>query len=475
MGLKKNFIYNSFLTLSTYIFGLITFPYVSRVLGVQNIGIVNFVDNIINYFILFSSLGLAILGVREIAQSRGNKIDLSRTFSSLLTINITFTAVALIIYLIFINVIPQLEEYKNLLYIGVFKILFSVFLIEWLYKGLENFKYITLRTLIIKLIYVISIFVFVQDSKDIYIYFSLTIVVVIVNAITNILYIKGITYMTFHRLEIKKYLKPYCTLGIYMLLTSMYTSFNVVYLGITNNTVEVGYYTTAIKIYSIILGFFTAFTSVMLPRMSSLLNEGKTSEFVTMIQKSFNILFSISIPLAIFSLFEASVLIEILSGKGYEGSIIPMQIIMPLIIIVGIAQILAVQILMPLKKDRIVLNASILGAITGVLLNIILVKELHSIGTAVVLLCSEFIVTAYYCLAIKKEQLINIPFRLFFKHLIVSVPYFIICITFNSLGLNIYISVLLVIISFLIYFLFANVYLLNNNPLNNIDFNKKHN
>lgn len=462
MGLKKNFIYNSFLTLSTYIFGLITFPYVSRVLGVQNIGIVNFVDNIINYFILCSSLGLAILGVREIAQHKANKLELSRTFTSLLSINIILTTIALLIYIIVINTTPQLKEYKNLLYIGIFKIIFNIFLIEWFYKGLENFKYITLRTLIIKLIYVISIFVFVKDSTDIYIYFSLTIIVIIINAISNVLNIKDKVKITFYKIEIKRYIKPYFMLGVYLLLTSMYTTFNVIYLGMTNNAEEVGYYTTSIKIYSIILGFFTAFTSVMLPRMSSLLTEGKISEFELLIHKSFSALFSISIPFSIWGIFQSPNIIEILSGKGYEGAIVPMQIILPLIIVVGIAQILAIQILMPLGKDKVVLKASMFGAFFGILLNIMLVKQYHSIGTAIVLLISESVVTIYYILFIRKEKIIKLPYKQLFTQLIAATPYCLIGIIINILSLNKYLSLCVISFLFMIYYFVLNVIIIKN-------------
>ena len=132
----------------------------------------------------------------------------------------------------------------------------------------------------------------------------------------------------------------------------MYTTFNVAYLGFTSNEVEVGYYTTATKLYTILLALFTAFTSVMIPRMSSLVAENKMEEFKKLSQKSSNILFGFSIPLIIYASVYAPYIINLIAGMGYEGAILPMRIILPLVLVIGYEQILICHILMPLKKDK---------------------------------------------------------------------------------------------------------------------------
>lgn len=134
------------------------------------------------------------------------------------------------------------------------------------------------------------------------------------------------------------------------MLTSMYTSFNVTFLGFVTNVTEVGYYTTATKLHGIILAFFTAFTGVMLPRMSALVAENRMDEVKRLINKSFDLLFMISIPLIVFSIYFAPEIIYLISGNGYEGAITPMRMVMPLVLIIGMEQILIVQLLMPLKK-----------------------------------------------------------------------------------------------------------------------------
>lgn len=468
MGLKKNFIYNSILTLSQYIIGLITFPYISRVLGVSNIGIVSFVDNTINYFILFSTMGVGIMGAREIAKHRNDYEKLSAIFSSLVTLSLIFTIVVLFAYYIAILYVPQLNAYKELFYIGASKLIFSIFLIEWFYRGIENFKYITIRNICIKLLYVCSLFVFVKTKNDYVIYFILTTATVILNAIINTLYAKRFLKISLKGITLKPYFKQSLHLGSYAIITSMYTTFNIMYLGFVSDSTQVGYYCTALKIYGIILGFFTAFTSVMMPRMTSLLSQGNKEAFKNLIYKSFNLLFTICFPLIIGTTILAPQIINILSGEGYEGAIIPMQIIMPLIMVVGIAQILAIQVLMPMQKDKSILTASIIGASIGFISNLLLVRTYGCIGTGIVLLISELSVTSYYTYSVRKNKIIDFPWKLCLKNLIWSIPYVLICCWAILLFKNpIFMLVFAGIVS-IIYFIIIQQYVLNNVELKNI-------
>ena len=174
VSIKKNFLYSSVLTVSNYLFPFLTYPYVSRVLGVTNIGICNFVDSIINYFILLSMMGISILGIREIAGAKDDVSKLNRTFSSLFLLNSMTTAIALIAVVIAIYTVPQLYEHRKLMLIGILKLISNFFLIEWFYKGLENFKYVTKVTLTTKCLYVVAIFAFIHTPSDYPVYYLLS-------------------------------------------------------------------------------------------------------------------------------------------------------------------------------------------------------------------------------------------------------------------------------------------------------------
>ena len=427
-SIKKNVAYKSVLTLSTYLINFITFPYVARVLGVERIGLVNFVDNTVNYFLLFATMGVGLLGVREIAAVKEDKKRRDQVYSSVLALNLLFTLVSLGIYLLCVVTIPKLCQYDELFYIGTAKILFTVFLVEWFFTGVENFRYITLRSILIKVLYIISVFLFVRDTSDYRLYFILTVGVVVLNALINQLYIRKFVRVRWNNIQLFKYLKQNVTLGIYTLMTSMYLTFNVMYLGLVSNNTEVGYYTTAFKLYSVILGFFTAFTNVMLPRMSSLLANGEKDRFQELVNRSFSVMATCCIPLILCSMIMAPQIVYILSGPGYEGAILPMRIIMPAAFAVGVAQVLAIQVLMPMKKDKVLLIASIIGAVVSLLINLLVVPSVKSVGSAVVLLCSEMGVTGMYVWYVLSQELILIPIKAIGKNVLFSLPSVVICL-----------------------------------------------
>jgi O-antigen/teichoic acid export membrane protein len=430
-SVKRNIYWSSILTVSGYLFPLITYPYITRVLGVDKIGICNFVDSIINYGILISMMGMTTLGIREIAQAKDDKKKLSSVFTSLVTLNFI---TSLLIILILLGVMPfvqKFHDYQKLFYIGAAKILFNALMVEWLYTGLENFRFITLRSLIFKVIYVLSIFAFIKCSEDYVKYFAINTSLIIVNSLANILYSKKFVQFSFRNLHLKKYLVPFFLLGVYMLLTSMYTSFNVAYLGFACGTVEVGYYTTAVKLYTLILAFITAFTNVMMPRMSSLLAEEKRDDFLRLINKSVDVLLTFVVPMVIIGFVFSESIIRIIAGTGFEGAIIPMRIIMPLLLVIGYEQILVIQILMPLKKDKSILVNSVFGALVGLTLNFLIVPLLNSSGSAIVWVASELTVLFFSQYYVSKYISYSFPFIKLIKRLLWAIPAIATCVILN--------------------------------------------
>lgn len=478
-NVKKNFFYSSILTTANYIFPFITYPYVSRVLGVDKIGACNFADSIIHYFILISMLGISSIGIREIAKSKRDYNELCRTFNNLFWLNGACTLLAILILLISIYSIPQLYEHKNLMFIGVLKLISNFLLIEWLFKGLEDFKYITQRTLIVKCAYVVCVFCFVKKQADYPIYYLLLTLMVSLNALCNCMYARK-----YVRIEIPesifKYIKPLVIMGVYAILTNMYTTFTTAFLGFKSGETHVGYFSTATKIFSILISLYTAFTGVMLPRMSSLLSEGKYDKFHTLLNKSFDILMAMSIPLVIFSIFCASDIINIISGNGYEGAILPMQICMPLIFIIGYEQIIIVQGLLPLKKDKAVLINSIVGAFVGVLGCFILIPVFKSVGASIVWLSSEICVLVSASIFMQKYENIKFPFLNLAKMIILHIPLCIILVFTYNISCGIFIRLLINGIILFLYCFILQYYILRqefivnlvNKILQKIKFNK---
>lgn len=462
--LSSNIFYSSFLAIANYIFPLLVFPYISRVLGVTNIGICNFIDSIIHYFILFSMMGITIIGTREISSHRNNIPELEKRFSSLLVLNGSTTIIALIALCICTFSIGELRTHKWMMLYGSIKLISNFFLIEWFYRGMEQFRFITIRTIIVKCLFVISVYIFVTKESDFITYYLLSVLMVTGNAVINILYSSKLVKFKIKSISLSLILRPFFILGIYMLVTSMCTTFNIAYLGFATNNTQVGYYTTATKLYTILLALFTGATTAIMPHMSKLIASGKHDEFTDLLLKASNILFSFSIPLIILSICYAPQIVLLISGQGYEGAIIPMQIVMPLMLIIGYEQIVVIQGLMPLSKDQAIMRNAIVGACISLSLNLCLVSTLQSIGSAITWLCSELAILILSQFSINKSANISFPWNDFCRQLFGHIPLLAILIitTYFLKETSYWINLLIAGMLTMIYVGFIQIYVFKN-------------
>lgn len=460
--IKKNFAYNSFLTVSNYIINLILFPYCARVLGVERFGTTTFVQNVVEYFVFFSMMGITHIGVREIAKQNG-KDEISQCYSSLLVLNLIYTFISLLVFLPLVFLINRFIELKTLFLLGAVNILFSTFKVEWLFRGLEDFRYITLRNIIIKVIYVASVFLFVNSSHDYALFYLLTVLMTVANAAINYVYSRHIVTFTLKGINPFKYLKSSLSLGVYSILTSMYTTFNVIYLGMVWNDVQVGYYTTAIKLYTVIVGFYSAFTGVMMPRLSSILSKNDEKQYTKLLEKSFSLFYTIAIPCIAILVVLSPEVITLLAGQQYGASILMSRIVIPVLFFVGLGQILAFQVLIPKGMDKATLQASIVGAIVGVIFNLWLTSAYGAIGTCITVLMTEVCVTVFYLIISMRKRVLVFNPPMLVKHLIAGVPYVIICYILHwCLDGNIVTVPLIAIVLCFAWFLYSQIYIIHN-------------
>lgn len=422
MSLKKNFIYSSILTVSNYLFPLIVYPYISRTLGLSNIGVVNFVDNLVNYFVLISMMGITTVGVREIAAAHKNRKKLSKTFMSLLMLTAISTIIAIIILGIVMYTVPTLFPYRSLLYVGIVKLVFNLFLVEWFFMGLEEFKYITTRSILVKCAYVLSVFLIVKEAADYKIYYILTVSFVVINAIINLFYSRHFIYYSLRDIHMRPFFKPYMIMGVYSLMTNAYIMLNPVWLGFVTNTDEVGYFTTATRLHTIISAVLLSFANILFPRVSNLLAEGKQKEFWDKINIAFDAIFLFAFPTIVYMLVAGPDLLHLVVGNGFEGAYLPLRIITPLALIIGIEQILVIQILMATHQDSTVLQNSIIGAVTALIFNILLTTSLGAVGSAIVWVIVELVVMTLSIIAIYRKYNYILPFKRVFSYCISYTP-----------------------------------------------------
>ena len=419
---KANVFYNILLTSITYITGFVTYPYITRVLGVENIGMVSFVDKTIDSFLLFATLGIGVVGVRAIATSEDSK-QLEKTFSSLVSALILSHFIIILLFLIVILCVDTYSPYRNYLYIGLSRMISSIFMVEWYFQGTSNFKYVTIRSVVIRIISIVLIFVFVRNADDITKYYIICCGTAVVNAGVNWIMTQRELSFSLDFSGCRTYLSPMIIFGVYSILNATFSSFNYLFLGFLCSDIDTGYYATADKLYSIILSAISAFTAVMLPKMSSLAQKEDKADFVLLIEKSFTLILAFCIPLATFGSFFSEEIVHIIAGDGYEGAVLPLRIMMILIFINGINQIFIIQVAIPLKLDKHITIGTALAAVISIPLNIILVGKFAAVGSSLVLVTSVIIANVLPIIVIIQKYSYLVPLKKILVSLGLSLPY----------------------------------------------------
>lgn len=394
-SITKNLVMNIILKVSTFVFPLITFPYASRVLGPDGIGKVAFASSVVAYYFLVSQLGVPIYGLREVATVRDDKRLLSKLTIEILIINLFMSFVVCIILILSVFVVPKFENYKLLIIISGTQILFSAIGVEWLYQGLEKYSFITIRSLLIKISSVILLYALVRTEGDYIRYSLISAFGVSASNIFNFVHLrKEISLRAIDKIEIKKHIMPILVFFAMTCATTVYNNIDSTMLGFMTTDSDVGYYNAAIKMKVILVQGVTALGAVLLPRLSNYIETNK-GEFWRLTKKSMHYSVLISLPLMCFFVLYAKDCIFLLSGEKYEKSIVPMQILMATLPIIGISHVLGMQILLPLRKEKKVLHAAIIGAVIDLIINSILIPGMKSTGAAIGTVIAEICTLAF--------------------------------------------------------------------------------
>ncbi|MCM1311418.1 MAG: oligosaccharide flippase family protein [Bacteroides sp.] len=453
--IKKNIVYSTILTFSTYLVPLFVFPYISRVLGPAYIGAIDTVEYIIDFCVLCSMMGLTTFGIREIAKNRDNPVFLRQTFTNLFFLNVVTTIIILLLLGILMVCSSFFAERKTLLFIGGLKVIANLFWIEWFFKGMENFKYITLRSVAIRCLFILSVFLFIHEQVDYILYYVLWVSVYILNAVCNWTYKRKYVKLQFNNISLKHYAKPFFLLGLFAFFSAVYTQLNVPILRLlSGNDSQVAYFTTSVRLYKVIIALFSTLTGVMIPRISILVKERRFAEIHELVGKTFKLLFFFSLPVIVYIEFFAVDVVRIFAGENFDGAVVPMRIAMFMLLIVGTEQIFILQLLIPLRKDKEIVYAAIAGMILCLVVSLFLVKQFQSIGSVIVWMLSELTVLSISSFWVKKYLNVSFPFKMLVNSVFVSVPYVLIGLLSNMLIINSIIKLIVCGVAFVVYALF---------------------
>lgn len=438
ISLKKNYIMNIILTMSSFIYPLLVFPYISRILLPVGTGKVSFATSIIAYFNMFAQLGIPTYGIRACAKVRDNKYELSKTFQEIFIINIFTCIVSYIFFVVLLYNLPKLNEERQLYLLISSTIILNSLGIEWLYKALEMYTYITMRSIMFKIIAFGLMLVLVQTSEDYVIYGGLTVFASSASNILNL--INSRKYIACKNIKEKKYKYHFKSILVFFAMTcatTIYINLDMIMLGILKNDVEVGYYDAAVKVKKILVSIITSLGTVLLPRVSYYVGKRMNKEFREVNSKALNYVIVVAVPLVCFFIMYAEFCIRFIAGEAYLNSVAPMKIIMPAILFIGLSNILGIQMLVPLGKERIVLYSEIAGAITNIIFNSIYIPTYGACGAAFGTVMAEFVVMLFQGVYLWKEivnSLRKIQYgKIVFAVFIAIIP----CMYIKNLAINI--------------------------------------
>ena len=398
-SLKKNFVYNLLYNATRIIFPLITAPYVARVLEPDGIGLYQFSVTYAGYFALVALLGVPTYGVREVAKVKDDRYALNKLVSQIFSIIVISTLFVSIVYLLSLAFIGQLRQDYICFLLAGFCVYLSPFQTNWFYQGVEEFDYITIRSIIVKLLSVLFLFIFVRSKNDIIPYILISVFGTIVADIWNYVKMrtKGIIpKLTFNGLTL--HLRPLFLLFASSVAISIYTVLDTLMLGFIKDYSEVGYYSNAMNMSKMFLVIVTSLSVVSVPRFSSYISKGLYSEANKLANRSFSFVGFLAFPLSIGLICIAPIFVPWFFGNQFIGAIIPLEILSVLNIAIGFSNILGVQILVGMGKDKQFLRCIIWGTVSNFILNSILIPVSGAIGASVASVFAEFVVmfTMFY-------------------------------------------------------------------------------
>ena len=404
MKLIKNYLYNLSYQILTIILPIITVPYVTRIFTSEDLGNYGFYNSIVSYFSLFSMLGIWIYGTKQIASS----YDSSGTFWNIYVIQLFSSVLSLLVYVAIIFSVPGMG---GIIPVILGTILFTKMIdIGWLFSGKEDFKKITLRNIIVKLLGVTSIFIFIKSSEDLHLYIFLLVGFDFLGQLVMWFPArKFITRPHFNKIEIVSNIKPIVLLFLPQVAISLYGLLDRTLLGILGSYSDVGIYEQGQKLVSVLLTVVSSLGAVMLPRVSSLLSDRKFVEAENMVKFSF-VLYNLIIFPMIFGIISINeIFIELFLGGDFQDVKYVLYIIVFNILFVGWTNILGYQVLVVRNKSREFMLSTTVPAVVSVVINIVMIHVFGYIGASITSVVVEILVFAiqwYYSRNIINKNLL---------------------------------------------------------------------
>lgn len=403
--MKKNALLNVIKQVCSILFPLITFPYAVRILGVENYGKINFGNSIISYFGMLAALGLHNYAIREGTLIRHDKNRFSHLANQLFTVNCITSAIAYLLLLLCIFTVKELQSKRVLLCVQSILIPLSALGCEWINIVYEDYKYITIRYIVLQFISVVMMFLFVHAPSDYILYAAIMLISQAGASIVNIFYIRK-KYVSLKLLRknvaFTKHIRALILLFGVTLASFIYLDADTTMIGLFRNDTEVGLYSAAARIYNLVKMVINAIVAVTIPRLSALCGEQNTREYNKILNDVVCAVGMLMLPCiaGIFSLSE--IILDVICGAEYIDAYISLRVLALSMLFAVAAYICSSGVLMPNKKDKQFLYITVIGALVNLLLNMIVIPLMGYVGAAITTLISELLVFVFSYKAARK-------------------------------------------------------------------------
>ncbi len=421
--MANNILFNLLRTLSKNIFPLITFMYAARVLGEDGIGKFSFSKSIITWFTLLAMLGMDNYGVREAAKRRDDRRELSRFSQEMLLINLVSTLFSYALLIVALCLIPKFHDYQTLLLINSVAIFMQGMGMEWLYQALEKYRYLALRSFAFQGIALVAMFVFVRTADDVIPYMIVYLVATSGPFLLN--FWNARRWISFRRLDayqFRKHLRPLLWLFAMVLSAEMYTVLDTAMLGFLQNDAAVGRYTAAVKITRVVNTVIFSLSMALIPRLSYYVGRGEKEKVKEVVNKAYNYVFMLSVPAAVGLFVLSKEILRLFSGSGFLSANLTMQILTITVIVIPFSVSTNQQTLIPLGEEKRSVAATVVGAITNFICNMVFIPRLAECGAAIGTVVAEVCVAmvSFY----NASRFFNMKriFRVYFQYWLAALP-----------------------------------------------------
>lgn len=404
--LKQNIAFNVLKTLMTILFPIATFTYVARVISVEGLGKVTFAKNFVSYFCLLASLGISYYGIREGAKVAKDKEKFSKLFWEIFIVNMISTTISFAALMVVIFNVESLADYRIVLLINSGTVIIGGLGCEWVLGAVEEYKFISIRTIVVQLVCLIIIFLTIRDETDYLMYAVFLVIAGYGPSVFNLFFIrknKLIQVVSLNMLEFRSHLKPIFILFAMLVSIDFYTLLDTTMLGFIKGDRSVGIYTAAIKVPRLVNSLIASVGTVLVPRLAYYYEVDK-KKFNQLSNKAMSFISLITIPCAIGLYMLANEIILLVCGDKYVDSIFTLQLLTPIVIIIPISVLFNNQIFIPMRKEIYVLKSTCIGAIVNLIANSVLIPRYAENGAAVATVLAEFVVMSI-CLYHAQKQL----------------------------------------------------------------------